>query len=140
MAYWLLKTDPTVYAFADLQREKKARWDGVTNNLALIHIRSMKKGDRAFIYHSGDEKRIVGIADIVSEPYPDPRARNPKISVVDVEPRLMLRQDVPLAAVKMRKEFSDFALVRNSRLSVMPVTGAQWKLLLSMSHLESDSE
>ena len=133
MPYWLLKTEPSVYSYANLERDKKATWDGVTNNLALKHIRSMKKGDLAFIYHTGDEKAIVGIAEITSESYPDPKAKDPKIVVVDLKPRESLAFPVSLAAIKSRKEFADFALVRIGRLSVMPVTASQWKLLLAMS-------
>ena len=133
MAYWLLKSEPGVYSYADLAREGKTTWDGVTNNLALKHIRTMRKGDLAFIYHTGDEKSIVGIAEIVSEPYADPKAGDTKIVVVDLKPREILKQPVSLATVKAKPEFADFALVRISRLSVMPVTAAQWKMLLSMS-------
>jgi len=133
MAYWLLKSEPGVYAFADLARDKTTTWDGVTNNVALKHIRAMAKGDLAFIYHSGDEKSIVGIADVASEPYPDPKAGNPKIVVVDLRAKDALARPVSLAAIKAKKEFADFALVRISRLSVMPVTAAQWKSLLAMS-------
>ena len=133
MACWLLKTEPSVYAFANLVREKKTTWDGVTNNLALKHIRSMVKGDAAFIYHSGDEKSIVGIAEIASAPYADPGAGNPKIVVVDLKAGEQLVHPVPLAAIKAKREFADFALVRIPRLSVMPVSPAQWKSLLAMS-------
>ena len=133
MPYWLLKTEPSVYSYANLERDKKTTWDGVTNNLALKHIRSMKKGDLAFIYHTGDEKAIVWIAEITSGPYPDPKAGDPKIVVVDLKPREALAFPVSLAAIKSRKEFADFALVRIGRLSVMPVTASQWKLLLAMS-------
>ena len=133
MAYWLLKSEPGVYAFADLVRDKKTTWDGVTNNLALKHIRAMAKGDLAFIYHSGDEKSVVGIAEVVSEPYPDPKAGDPKIVVVDLKAKDALARPVSLADIKAKNEFADFALVRISRLSVMPVSAAQWKSLLAMS-------
>jgi predicted RNA-binding protein with PUA-like domain len=94
----------------------------------------MKKGDTAFVYHSGEEKSIVGIAGIISDPYPDPKRGDPKLAVVELKYVEHLGKPVPLAAVKERKEFVDFALVRMSRLSVMPVTPAQWKALLVMSH------
>lgn len=125
MAYWLLKSDPDTYSFDDLKRDKKTVWDGVSNSLALRHIRSMKKGDNAFVYHSGEEKSIVGIADIASDPYPDPKQKDPKLVVMEIRYVEHLDRPVPLAAVKARKEFADFALVRMSRLSVMPVTPAQ---------------
>jgi predicted RNA-binding protein with PUA-like domain len=134
MAYWLLKSDPDTYSFDDLKRDKRTVWDGVSNSLALRNIRDMKKGDTAFIYHSGDEKSIVGIAEIISDSYPDPKQKDPKLAVVELKYIEHLGQPVPLAEVKARKEFADFALVRMSRLSVMPVTPAQWKALLAMSH------
>ena len=133
MAYWLLKTEPSTYSFSDLERDARTTWDGVTNNLALKHLRSMSKGDLAFIYHTGDEKAIVGIAEIVSNPYPDPKQKDPKIVVVDLKKSGRLNTSVPLAAVKSKKEFSDFLLTRMPRLSVMPVTPAQWKSLLAMA-------
>ncbi len=134
MSFWLLKSDPDAYSFLDLERDNKTVWDGVSNSLALKHIRSMKKGDTAFVYHSGDEKSIVGIAEIASDPYPDPKQSDPKLVVMDLKFKERLKQPVSLAEIKGRKEFADFALVRMSRLSVMPVTSAQWKALLAMSH------
>jgi predicted RNA-binding protein with PUA-like domain len=133
MAHWLLKTEPSTYSFDDLELEKKAVWDGVSNSLALKHIRDMKKGDSAFVYHSGEQKSIVGIAEIVSDPYPDPKQKDPKLAVMEIKFAERLKQPVTLAAIKARKEFGDFALVRMSRLSVMPVTPGQWKSLLAMS-------
>jgi predicted RNA-binding protein with PUA-like domain len=133
MSLWLLKTEPSTYSLNDLEREKKAVWDGVSNSLALKHIRDMKKGDSAFVYHSGEEKSIVGVAEIVSDPYPDPKQKNPKLAVIEIKFTERLKGPVPLAAIKARKEFADFALVRMSRLSVMPVTSAQWKSILAMS-------
>src|SRR5207249_5007113 len=100
----------------------------------LKHIRNMKKGDMVFVYHSGEEKSIIGIAAVVSDPYPDPKRKDPKLVVVEVKYEERLRNPVSLAAIKARKEFTDFALVRMSRLSVMPVTAGQWKALLAMSH------
>ena len=134
MAYWLLKSDPETYSCDDLERDKKAVWDGVSNPLALKHIRSMKKGDQVFIYHSGEEKSIVAIAEIISEPYTDPKKKDPRLVVVEIRFGERVHRPVSLAAIKARKEFADFALVRVSRLSVMPVTAGQWKLLLTMSH------
>lgn len=134
MAYWLLKTEPSVYSYADLERDKRTTWDGVTNNLALKHIRGMAKGDLAFIYHTGDEKAIVGIAEVCSAPYPDLKAADPKLMVVDLKPSAQLKNPVTLASIKAVKEFADFALVRIGRLSVMPVSAGQWKLLLKMSN------
>lgn len=131
-AYWILKTDADTYPFDQLARERRAVWDGVSNALALKHIRSMAKGDRAFIYHSGDEKALVGLAQIVSDPYPDPDGRDSKLAVVDVEAGKRLPRPVPLAAIKADPAFADLGLVRMSRLSVVPVPAEQWKRLLAM--------
>lgn len=130
--YWLLKTEPSAYAYADLEREGRTVWEGVTNHLALKHLRSMQKGDLALIYHTGDEKAVVGVADVVSNPYADPKQKDPRIVVVDVKPREKLRRPVPLAEIKGDSCFADFALVRLSRLSVMPLSEAHWKRLLKM--------
>jgi predicted RNA-binding protein with PUA-like domain len=131
--HWLLKTEPGTYSFDDLEREKHAVWDGVANALALRHLRSMKREDLAFIYHTGDEKRIVGIAEVTSDPYPDPHENDPKLVVVELKPKKRLARAVTLAEVKARKEFQDFELVRMGRLSVMPVSGFRWQQLLKMS-------
>ena len=131
-AYWILTTDADTYPFDQLARERRAVWDGVSNALALKHIRSMAKGDRAFIYHSGDEKALVGLAQIVSDPYPDPDGRDSKLAVVDVEAGKRLPRPVPLAAIKADPAFADLGLVRMSRLSVVPVPAEQWKRLLAM--------
>ena len=130
--YWILKTDPDTYAFDQLARERRAVWDGVSNALALKHIRGMRKGDHAFIYHTGDEKALVGLARIVSDPYPDPKDDDPKLAVVDVEAGERLPRPVPLSAVKADPAFADLGLVRMSRLSVIPVPEEQWKRLLRM--------
>jgi predicted RNA-binding protein with PUA-like domain len=132
-AYWILKTDADTYPFDQLARERRAVWDGVSNALALKHIRAMAKGDRAFIYHSGDEKALVGLARIASDPYPDPKNGDPKLAVVDVEAGSPLARPVTLAAIKSDPAFADLGLVRMSRLSVVPVPAEQWKRLLAMA-------
>lgn len=131
--FWILKTEPSVYSFERLAREKRAVWDGITNAQALIHIRSMRPGDRALIYHSGDGKELVGLARIASEPYPDPAAGDPKLVVVDVEADRALPRPVPLAAIKADPGFATLGLVRQSRLSVVPVPPEQWRRLLGMA-------
>ena len=131
--YWILKTDTDTYPFDQLVRERRAVWDGVTNALALKHIRSMAKGDQAFIYHSGDEKALVGLARIVSDPYPDPKAKDPRLAVVDIEAGHRLARPVTLSEVKADPAFADLGLVRMSRLSVIPVPAEQWKRLLTMA-------
>ncbi len=130
--HWLLKTEPSTYSFADLQREGRARWDGVSNPVALRHLRTMHKGDQAFVYHTGKEKAIVGIARIVSDPYADPKHADPKLVVVDLEAVGSLSTPVTLAAIKADKQFAGFDLVRIPRLSVVPVSSAQWKALLAL--------
>jgi predicted RNA-binding protein with PUA-like domain len=131
--YWILKTDTDSYPFEQLERERRAVWDGVTNALALKHIRSMAKGDHALIYHSGDEKALVGLARIVSDPYADPNSDDPRIVVVDIEAGKRVPRPVTLAEVKADPAFADLGLVRMSRLSVIPVPADQWKRLLSMT-------
>jgi predicted RNA-binding protein with PUA-like domain len=133
MAHWLLKTEPSTYSYADLEREGRARWDGVTNPVALKHLRAMAPGDLAFIYHTGSEKAVVGIARVASEPSPDPNAKDPRLVVVDLEPRERLARPVTLAAIKADPAFADWALVRVGRLSVMPVPAPLWRRVLAMS-------
>ena len=130
--YWILKTEPSSYSFDQLEREKTAVWDGVKNNLALKYIRQMTPGDRVLIYHTGDEKAVVGMAEVVSVPYPDPKQKDPKLVVVDLKASGRLPQPVTLAAIKEDKAFADLALVRMGRLSVAPATEPQWKQLLHL--------
>ena len=121
MACWLLKTEPGTYSFADLQREKRTVWEGVANALAQQHLRAARAGDEALVYHTGEEKAVVGVARIASDPYPDPGDAAGKRVVLDVEPLQRLPAPVTLGEIKADPAFRDFALVRNSRLSVMPV-------------------
>jgi predicted RNA-binding protein with PUA-like domain len=132
VAYWILKTDADTYPFDQLERERRAVWDGVTNALALKHIRSMAPGDTALIYHSNVGKEVVGLARITSAPYPDPKRPDPKLVVVDLEADRRLPKAVSLAAIKADPSFSELGLVRMSRLSVIPVPAEQWKKLLQM--------
>ncbi|MBC8078530.1 MAG: EVE domain-containing protein [Chloroflexales bacterium] len=132
-SYWLLKTEPDVYSFADLLRDGATRWDGVANNAALKHMRAMRPGDEALIYHTGDERRAVGLAEITSAAYADPLAGDERLVVVDVRALRRLPQPVTLAAIKADAFFAGFALVREPRLSVVPVSAAQWQRLLAMS-------
>jgi predicted RNA-binding protein with PUA-like domain len=134
--HWILKTDADTYAFDHLVRERRAVWDGVSNALALKHIRSMAAGDQVFIYHSGDEKALVGLARVVSDPYPDPKAKDPRLYVVDIEAGDRLGRPVTLAEIKADPAFAELGLVRMSRLSVIPVPAEQWKRLLKMASKE----
>jgi predicted RNA-binding protein with PUA-like domain len=123
---WLFKEEPSHYNFDELVKDKKTVWNGVKNPLAQRHLRSVKKGDHIFYYHTGDEKSVVGIAKALGDAYPDPQDKTGKMSVVDVGPVKKLARPVTLATIKADPAFKDFALVRISRLSVMPVTDAQW--------------
>lgn len=127
--YWLLKSDPDEYGFDHLLKDGSAVWDGVTNNLALQNIRKMRKGDVVLIYHSGDEKALVGIATVTSNPYPDPKAGNEKIVVIDLKPKKRVKRTVTLSEIKALPEFSEFQLVKLPRLSVMPVSQDEYKRL-----------
>jgi predicted RNA-binding protein with PUA-like domain len=129
---WLMKTEPSTYAFADLLREGRTTWDGVSSPAALIHLRAMRKGEEVLIYHSGDERAVVGLARLASDPYPDPGLGDPRRVVVDLVPLRALARPVPLSTIKADRRFADLALVRISRLSVMPVAGAQWDRLLEL--------
>ena len=132
MAVWLVKTEPSTYSFPDLARDGKTRWDGVANNAALIHIRNMRKGDSVFIYHSGDEKAIIGLATVAGAPYVDPKQPGSKMAVVDLAAGKPLPVPVSLKQIKAMKEFAEFALVRISRLSVMPVPDELAEVLLEL--------
>ena len=133
MAFWLLKTEPSTYAFDDLVREKKTTWDGVTNATALKHIRAMKKGDLALIYHTGDERAAVGVAEIASAPYPDPKAGDAKIVVFDLKPKKKLKQPVTLDAIKSDKSFAGWDLLRIGRLSIVPTPAPMWKRVIELA-------
>ena len=124
MACFLFKTEPSSYAFADLVREKRTVWEGVANAVALKHLRTVVKGDTVLIYHTGDEKAVVGVARAVSDPYADPRLGDPKRFVVDLAPVRALEQPVALATFRADPVLATTELVRISRLSVMPLTPA----------------
>jgi predicted RNA-binding protein with PUA-like domain len=127
MPAWLLKTEPDDYALDDLQRDKSTRWDGVTNNAALKHIRSASKGEMAFIYHTGKEKAVVGIAKLTSDPYVDPASDDERHVVFDVRYVKRLKQPVTLAEIKAEPTLANWELVRQSRLSVVPTPPEVWQ-------------
>jgi len=131
--YWLVKQEPTSYSFDTLEKEGTAVWDGVHNNLALKHINGMKKGDQAFFYHSGDQKQIVGILEVTSNSYPNPKEKDKRFVVVDVKHKKRLKRPVTLAEIKKEKKFKDWELLRISRLSVMPVPKEIWDKILEKS-------
>ncbi len=133
MAHWLLKTEPGQYSWTDLVREKRAVWNGITNALALKHLRCSAAGDTALIYHAGDEKRVVGIARIVKGPYPDPTREDPRFAVVELAPVKPLKVPVPLVLIKADPAFAGWDLLRLARLSFVPVPRPIWERLLEMS-------
>ncbi len=134
--YWIVKTEPSTYSFDDLARQKTAVWDGVKNNLALKHLRQMKPGDRVLVYHTGDEKAVVGVAEVASDAYPDPKQKDPKLAVVDLKASERLSRPVPLAEIKRERAFADLGLVRMGRLSVMPASAEQYQRLLKLGGLK----
>ncbi len=130
---WLFKTEPSVYSFQQLQKDKKTMWDGVKNNLALKNLKDIQKGDEILIYHTGDEKAAVGVARALGGAYPDPSQKNPKLLVVDIEAVKLLPRPVTLAEVKANKKLANFDLVRLSRLSIMKVNDDQWNIIEAMA-------
>ena len=138
MATWLLKTEPEEYSWDDLKKKgaKGDAWTGVRNFTARNHLKAMKKGDRAFIYHTGDEKQVVGVAEVVGASYPDPTDEKGVFLSVDVKTLTPLPKPVTLAAVKADKTLAGMALVKYGRLSVQPVTDAEWKAVSRMGGLK----
>lgn len=130
---WLLKEEPTHYSYDDLARDGKTSWTGVKNPLAQKHLRAVKKGDRIFFYHTGDEKAVVGIAKATGNAYPDPADKSGKLYAVDVAPVRKLEAPVTLASIKADGRFASFPLTRMPRLSVMPVSDDEWRAILAMA-------
>ena len=133
MARFLVKTEPSTYSFADLQRDKRTVWDGVSNPVALKHLATIRKGDTVVVYHTGDEKQAVGLAVAASDAYPDPKLKDPKRPVVDLAADRALRKPVTLAQVKADAVLKTNDLARLPRLSVMPFSEEQFKRLLRMA-------
>jgi predicted RNA-binding protein with PUA-like domain len=126
---WLLKTEPSAYGYADLEREKGAVWDGVTNPVALRNLRAMRVGDRVLVYHTGGEKAVVGLARVTRAAYPDPRGNDPRRVVIGITPAGRLARPVALARIKALPELAGSPLVRQGRLSVVPLTEEQWRAI-----------
>ena len=134
--YWLAKQEPNGprgYNILQLQKDKKTVWDGVHNNLALKHIRNMKNGDLVFFYHTGEERQIVGIMSVISDPYTNPEEYNERFVVVDVKFKKLFKNPVTLDEMKEQKKFKSWELIRISRLSVMPVPVTIWNAILKIS-------
>ncbi len=133
MAYWVIKSEPSVYSWQQFVKEKRTAWTGVRNAQAALNLKAMKSGDRCFFYHSNEGKEIVGIAEVVKTAYPDPTDKAGKAVCVDVKAVEPVKTPVTLAALKADPRFEDFKLVRQSRLSVVPVDDALAALILRMS-------
>lgn len=133
MAYWLIKSEPSVYSYDQLEKDKVTFWDGVRNYAARNHLRAMKKGDLAFFYHSNEGTEIVGIAQVAKEAYQDPTTKEEAWVAVDFKPHKKLKKTVTLAQIKAEKKLASMALVRLGRLSVQPVTDEEWKIVMAMA-------
>ena len=133
MNYWLVKSEPEAYAWSQLVKDGVTAWTGVRNFAARLHLRAMKSGDAVFFYHSGEEKSVVGLAQVVKEAYPDPTATEGDWSCVDLAPEKALAKPVTLAAIKADKILKEMVLARQSRLSVSPVTSEQFERLLQLA-------
>jgi predicted RNA-binding protein with PUA-like domain len=133
MAYWLLKSEPQEYSYTDLEQAGCGIWDGVKNPLALKYLRTMKLGDKVLIYHTGQERQVVGMAEIISLPYADPKLNDPRRMVVDIRAVRSLSQPVTLTQIKQDHHFTRFDLVRLPRLSVVPVSAEYWQRILQLA-------
>jgi predicted RNA-binding protein with PUA-like domain len=132
MNHWLVKSEPSVYSWDDLLADKRTDWSGVRNFQASNNLKAIRKGDRAFFYHSGAGPTIVGIAEVMREYYPDPSDKAGRFGMVDLAPVMAMKKPVSLAEIKAEPRLADFALVRQGRLSVVPVSAAEWKLICTM--------
>ena len=136
MAFWLVKSEPGTWSWDDQVKAGTTDWSGVRNPRAANFMKAMRKGDRAFFYHSGEERRIVGVVEVVKEFYPDPKDKSGRFGMVDVKAVGPVPEPVTLAAIKAEPKLKDLLLVRHSRLSVMPVDEAAWKLIARMGGLK----
>jgi predicted RNA-binding protein with PUA-like domain len=132
MAHWLIKSEPEVYSWDQLNKDKHTRWDGIRNYAARLHLKSMKKGDEVFFYHSNKGTEIIGIAAVTKEAYPDPTSDDPAWFAVDIKPLKKLKNPVTLDQIKKEKKLAAMSLVRISRLSVQPVSEEEWKIIMKM--------
>ena len=133
MAYWLLKSEPGSWSWDDQVREGVGEWDGVRNHQANNNMKAMKRGDRCFFYHSVNDKEIVGVVEVVKEHYPDPTDASGRFGMVDVKPVVPVTQTVSLQQIKQDPLLQDMQLVRQSRLSVSPVTAAEWRRICTLA-------
>ena len=133
MAYWLVKSEPSVYSWDDLVKEDQTCWSGIRNYAARLHLRNMKKGDEVLFYHSNEGTNIVGIAKVVKEHYPDPTTDDDRWEAVDLKPFRKLKTPVTLEAIKKDKRLANMALVRIGRLSAQPVTDKEWAIVMELA-------
>ena len=133
--YWLIKSEPEVWSWADQVREKKTCWDGVRNYQAANNLQAMRNQDLAFFYHSGEERQIVGIVEVIKEAYPDPSDPSGRFVMVDVQAVRPLTKPVTLQQIKAHPDLQDLALVKQGRLSVMPIGAAAWEIISNMGGL-----
>jgi len=133
MAYWLVKSEPTVYSWDQFVKEKETVWSGIRNYAARLHMRNMKKGDEVFYYHSNEGTDIVGIAKVIKEAYPDPTTDDERWVAVDLKAHKKLKNPVSLDTIKKQKQLAGMALVRIGRLSVQPVTESEWKEVMKLA-------
>ena len=136
MAHWLVKSEPSTYSYQQLVKDKQTTWDGVRNFAARGHLKSMKKGDEVFFYHSNEGTEIVGIAKVAKEHYPDPTTDDKNWVAVDLKPVKALKKPVSLAEVKADKRLQNMALVRLGRLSVQPVSDEEWDIIMGMADMK----
>ncbi|HIO01355.1 MAG TPA: EVE domain-containing protein [Alphaproteobacteria bacterium] len=137
MAYWLMKSEPGAYSWDDLVRDGSTYWDGVRNYQATNNMKKMKKGEKAFLYHSVTEKQIVGVMEVTREYYPDHTDASGRFGMVDVKPLAPVTRFVTLAQIKTESKLEDLALVRQSRLSVLPIAATHWKILCKMAGMKT---
>lgn len=136
MAYWLVKSEPSSYSWEQMVKDGRTFWSGVRNYQAANNLKAMKNGDRAFFYHSGDDKAVVGIVEIVKEFYPDHTDETGKFGMVDVKAALPLKTPVTLAAIKAEPKLKNLLLIRHSRLSVVPIDEPSWRLICTMGGIK----
>jgi len=138
MGRWLFKSEPSCYSFDDLRRDGSTVWDGITNAMARIHLRNIRRGDQVFFYHTGNVKAVVGVMKATSGPQSDPNADDDKAVAIEVKPVRALRHPVSLSRIKAEPKLASWDLVRQSRLSVMPVTEAQWQVVEELARESGD--
>ena len=131
--HWLFKTEPSTYSYADLERDRRTVWDGVKNALALKHLAAVATGDEVLVYHTGDEKAAVGVAKVVRGAYADPKQKDARLVVVDLQPVKALARPVALADMRVNPKLTGFDLLRLPRLSVMPVSAERWAAIMEMA-------